>query len=208
MAYPPPPPPPPPPSATIINVQPTPPPRVLTKCSHCGSVFDLTLGRCDRCGAPVLTEQRSAPPSKKRRVPRWVYAAIAVAVVAAVVGSILWYEYAPGGPQNPFKVHITEVDWLIDSQPYETGGPFTLKGGSTAELSIGLNCEPVNGFFGVTPQTCSSGSVTIETPGFSLINTNAPFTWSSGYAGQGATVDVWIHFPNHDYTGALVINLE
>jgi len=34
----------------VINVPPT---KVLMKCSHCGTIYDLTLGRCDRCGAPA-----------------------------------------------------------------------------------------------------------------------------------------------------------
>jgi len=37
----------------IIQVQPAPAPKVLMKCSHCGNIYDLTLGRCDRCGAPA-----------------------------------------------------------------------------------------------------------------------------------------------------------
>jgi len=41
------------PGPVVINVQPSPPPKVLMKCSHCGNIFDLTLGRCDRCGAPA-----------------------------------------------------------------------------------------------------------------------------------------------------------
>jgi hypothetical protein len=43
----------PPPSPTgpvVINV---PSPKVLMKCSHCGNIYDITLGRCDRCGAPA-----------------------------------------------------------------------------------------------------------------------------------------------------------
>src|SRR5579871_3603122 len=55
----PPPPPPPPPSsqpATVVvqvNQAAPQPPRIMMRCRNCGSVFDMALGRCDRCGAPA-----------------------------------------------------------------------------------------------------------------------------------------------------------
>jgi hypothetical protein len=49
------PPPPPPPPGVVVNVQQAAPPplRVMVKCRNCGNVFDMVLGRCDRCGAPA-----------------------------------------------------------------------------------------------------------------------------------------------------------
>ncbi len=59
VPVPPPPPPPPPPSsqpATVVvqvNQAAPQPPRIMMRCRNCGSVFDMALGRCDRCGAPA-----------------------------------------------------------------------------------------------------------------------------------------------------------
>jgi hypothetical protein len=59
---PPPPPPPgstpppwPPQPAVVVQVQQAsaPPPKILTRCRNCGSMVDMLLGRCDRCGAPA-----------------------------------------------------------------------------------------------------------------------------------------------------------
>jgi hypothetical protein len=195
-----------PPGSVVVQVQPAPAPKVLTKCAHCGNVYDLTLGRCNRCGAPALSEQPPAPePKKVRRIPEWVLPVTLLVIVAIVAGSVLWYEYAPGGPQNPYKVHVSQVEWLVDGAPYSNSSGFTLKAGSTAELSLGLWCAPYTGFFG-GPQTCSSGSVTVETPGFTLSNSNAPFTWSSGESGAVGSVYVWVTLPNHSYSGLLVIS--
>jgi hypothetical protein len=49
------PPPPPghvPPGQVVINVPVQPPPKVMMHCRNCGSLYDATNGRCDKCGAP------------------------------------------------------------------------------------------------------------------------------------------------------------
>lgn len=59
MAPPPPPPPPPPAQSgyagqgpVVVNVQAPSAPVVMMQCRHCGNIFDVTKGRCDKCGAP------------------------------------------------------------------------------------------------------------------------------------------------------------
>ena len=36
----------------VVNVQPAAAPKIMLPCRNCGSLFDVSLGRCDRCGAP------------------------------------------------------------------------------------------------------------------------------------------------------------
>ena len=59
MAAPPPPytPGPPPGYATagqvVVNIPAQQAPRIMMHCRNCGSLYDATLGRCDKCGAPA-----------------------------------------------------------------------------------------------------------------------------------------------------------
>jgi len=68
-----------------------------------------------------------------------------------------------------------------------------------------LVCSPSGG----QAQTCQSGILTISTPGFRLVSTNAPFSWSST-ATSGTTANVVVSFqtPPSAYSGNLTFDLS
>lgn len=40
------------PAPIVVNIPAPTAPRIMMHCRHCGNLFDATLGRCERCGAP------------------------------------------------------------------------------------------------------------------------------------------------------------
>jgi hypothetical protein len=134
-----------------------------------------------------------------------VVAVIAVVIVAIIAVSVLAYEYEPGQALNPYKVHVTEVIWTQSGSALSSEAGFTVKAGQIAHVTVTLSCSP--GFFG-TSQTCSSGSVYVETHGFGLAASNAPFTWSSGSTGSTMTVNAAVTTPTSSFTGNLTIDLH
>jgi hypothetical protein len=134
-----------------------------------------------------------------------VVAVIAVVIVAIIAVSVLAYEYEPGQALNPYKVHVTEVIWTQSGSPLSTEGGFAVKAGQIAHVTVTLSCSA--GFFGY-PETCSSGSVYVETPRFGLASSNAPFTWSSGSSGSTMAVVATITTPSTGYTGNLTLDLH
>jgi hypothetical protein len=124
-------------------------------------------------------------------------------VVAIVAGSVLWWEYQPGNPLNPYHVDVTQVVWAWQSNDtiIATESGFSTLAGHTQWLSVGLYCATFLFF----AQTCNSGNVAIGTPGFGLLSTNTPFSWSSGSSGAGATVTIHVSLPTKSYSGELDI---
>ena len=162
-------------------------------------------------GTPPETISTAPPTTPARRSRRWLYVVIGVVIAAVLVGSIVWYEYSPGGPLNPYHVKVTEVIWQVDGQPYASEPGFGHLAGKSASLQVVLYCYPSQGVFGEYDSVeCGSGSVYILTPGFGLVSTNAPFAWWSGTDPDGttATVSVTVSLPQGSYNGNLTINLE
>lgn len=198
-------------------------------CSKCGKPLQPGAPFCAYCATPVAvirspqTEPVHAvtpsgpslpppPPSPPRMSRRGVFVVIAIVVIVAVVaGSVLWYEYQPGGPQNPYKVHVTQVIWTTEGQSVASSAGFNLNAGKTVSESYTEWCLPTTGLFGTYEAvTCLSGSPYIETPGFGLAWTNAPFEWSSGTSplGVSGVVDVTVQLPSGSYTGNLTIEVH
>jgi hypothetical protein len=144
---------------------------------------------------------------------RWAFASVVIVLAVIVLVSVLDYEYSPGGPENPFLVKVSQVVWTIGHSPFSSAPGFDKHAGKSAQTGVGLTCYPTlqNGFFSsyYVAQTCTSGSVFVETPGFSLEATNAPFTWSSGTSSGGTSqqVTVTVGVPSHSYTGNLTLEL-
>ncbi len=128
----------------------------------------------------------------------------AVVVVVVVALSLYFYEAEPGNLLNPYKIRVSQVIWTQNGNSLGSSPGFSVKAGSTPTVSYTLTCYP--GFFG--PNTCSSGSVYIETVGFGVGSTNAPFTWYSGSSRATATVTVKLITPTTAYSGTLIIDLH
>jgi hypothetical protein len=137
----------------------------------------------------------------------WLYVIFSVAIIAVVVGLVLFYEYQPGGPLNPrptpVKVEIYEVVWEQYNNSLGTQPGFSTIVGWTVNVSWSLTCQS---FFGFN-ESCSTGSVHIVTPGFGLVSTNAPHTWYSGSTSADFVVRVGVLMPTTNYTGDLTIDL-
>jgi hypothetical protein len=144
----------------------------------------------------------------------WVIAGMILVVAIVVLAAVLDYEYRPGGPENPYLVKVTEVVWTADHAAFSSAPGFDKHAGKSAQTGVALTCYPTveNDLFSsyYVAETCSSGSVFIQTPGFSLEATNAPFTWSSGTDPGGTTQGVYVTVgvPSTSYSGNLTIDLE
>jgi hypothetical protein len=133
-----------------------------------------------------------------------VGAVVLIIVVVVVVVLAAYYEYRPGGPQNPYVVKVGQVIWTQNGAALSTTPGFSVHAGKHAMVGVS---EPCASFFGY-PETCSSGSVYILTPGFGIASTNAPFSWSSGSSGASGTITVYLTTPSSSYTGNLEIDLH
>lgn len=197
-------------------------------CPFCGATNPADYSYCGKCHKALpsavavgstaagpttaTTPAQSEPPSPttpgdRRSRRRTVWTLIGVIVLAAIIiaaASILWYEYQPGNALNPYKVHVLEVVWTQSGSAYQTESGFTVKAGEFAHVSVPLTCTSVFGF----SQTCESGSVYVETPGFGLSSSNAPFSWSSGSTSTTTAVNAVITTPSSSYTGNLTIDLH
>jgi hypothetical protein len=143
---------------------------------------------------------------------RWVVVAGVVLAGGIVAGSVVWYEYQPGGVFNPIvqlQVDVTQVVWTYFGTPEASSAGFNAEAGAPVHVSLALYCANGTGFFGEpVAQTCASGSVFIETYGFGLVSTNTPFQWSSGTTGASAPVDLTVSTPSFAYSGNLTIELH
>jgi len=151
---------------------------------------------------------RAAPPSPAR-LARWVVVVGVVLAGGILAGSVVWYEYQPGGAFNPIvqlQVDVTQVVWTYFGTPESSSPGFDVEAGTPVGLSIILYCAPT--ITGFEVQTCDSGSPFIQTAGFGLMSTNTPFQWSSGYYGATATVHLVISTPTQDFSGNLTIELH
>lgn len=138
-----------------------------------------------------------------------LYAVIGVLAAVAVAGaSVTYYEYLPGNLLNPYVVYVTQVVWTQFGASVATSPGFQAHAGKTRTVTLQEYCPPLSGFLGNTPQTCSSGTPFIQTPGFGEASTNAPFDWSSGDTGASATVVVTIVTPHIAYSGNLTIDVH
>ena len=145
------------------------------------------------------------------RQATWMVVTAIAATGAILVGSVVWYEYQPGGAFDPIvtlQVDVTQVVWTYFGAPEASSPGFNVEAGTPVSVSLNLYCPNGSGFFGPVPQNCSSGSVFIETPGFGLASTNAPFVWSSGTAGAYHQLDARLATPAQDYSGNLTIELH
>lgn len=147
------------------------------------------------------TQPPATGPARKSR--RWLFVVIGVVIAVIVAGSVLAYEYEPGNALNPYHVYVTQVVWAWQSNDtlIATSAGFDHLAGQTVWLGVALWCSSFLGF----SETCSSGNVAIATPGFGLISTNTPFSWSSGSSGASAAITIHVRLPSGSYSGELDI---
>lgn len=152
-------------------------------------------------------EVRPSGRSRKRwTLSRWLVLCGALLIGGIVLGSLLWYEYQPGGPLNPstpIEVQVSEVVWEQDNSSVGTSPGFSVIGGSPVNVAFTLTCDSFLGF----SDTCKTGSVYIHTPGFGLQSTNAPASWSSGPTSSTFTVYATLVAPLTAYSGTLALDL-
>lgn len=145
------------------------------------------------------------PPTLRSKSRRRFYLALTAAIAIVIALTVLVLEFEPGGPQNPYKVRVTEVNWLEDGSLSSSSPGFTKDAGKSDTVTLSLYCSP--GLFDESI-TCQSGSVFIQTSGFGLQSTNAPYTWTSGSGGAYSTLSVTVSLPSTSYTGNLTINID
>lgn len=153
----------------------------------------------------------SSPHPPSGTLPGWAYVVAVVVVAAAISGITVWWAYQPGGPLNPrvyLRVDVLQVVWTRQGYPETISPGFNVQAGAPESVSLSLYCANGTGVHGPVPKECALGSAFIDTPGFGLVSTNAPFEWSSGTTGADATVTVNFLTPSDDYSGNLTIELH
>lgn len=140
-------------------------------------------------------------------------AAIAVVVVVVVIVLVLALLYAAGtfntsstggGGGGGTTVDITAVNFAFSGASNcwtsATGSGGVVAGGGQWTETDTLSYTA--GF--LQPSSCTVQSVSVATPGFSLVTANVPLVVDSG---GSQTLSVTVTVPNTAYTGALSINV-
>lgn len=183
-------------------------------CPKCGSPRRADAAFCPKCGSWIMlatgalgpsSTSTTPTPAPRRSISRRALTIIALVVaILVIVPSVYWYEYRPGGPQNPYIVHVSEVIWTQNGAAMSTSPGFMRHAGTNIQLSVELSCYSYFGY----PSTCQTGSVYIQNPDFGIVNTNTPTSWSSGSSSANFSVLVLVSVPPHAYSGTLQIDLH
>ena len=126
---------------------------------------------------------------------------IFLVVMAILVGLWLWGQFrastGPGGSNNPNTVNIVADNWQFTKcwNTYASDQGVSVSGGSSYTDSLSLTAAG-----GLFASSCTIQSVSIQTPGFSIINVNTPLTIQPGGTG---IVSITIQTPNTDWTGTV-----
>jgi hypothetical protein len=129
----------------------------------------------DRGSAPDWKDFAPRPEHERRRLSRKVVV-IGVAVVAIVAATV--YLVGPWGPLDPWTVHVTAIQWLGWGAPgYTNGSGFSVRGGAQVIVSITL---VENGSSQCPYCPAGFGSVTADTGGFGVVQSNLPGSLSGG----------------------------
>ncbi len=163
-------------------------------------------------GQPVA----SGPDRGSRRREFVVLGAIAVVAIVAVAGGLyVGYLYQSGGPQNPWKMNVSEIQWMDSSSGVyttSTGFNATYYGSGTVQqtISASIPCQVVAPgascrFFSPIGPTWTNGPDLPSGPGgFTFIESNTPANVSGG---QSYTVTYTFGFHQLSYAGPLSVEV-
>jgi hypothetical protein len=155
------------------------------------------------------------PLPERRRRRRKILAILGVVVVVAAATV---YLVGPWGPLDPWTVHVTEVEWMnpLSSNPAGTNG-FTIRGGAQVTVSLtmtgGWDDCPSNA--GPSLDCGEYASVTSDTGGFGVVQSNLPVSFSGGIPPTNTSLEVYstanisatVATPWGNYNGPLWLEL-
>jgi len=156
------------------------PPAPLN-CTVCGNRTPVASNFCSQCGAP-LGSYRTVPsaPSRSSEPKTWVWVVIAVAIALALVlpGLGAYFLYRgfsppPPPPQAPLELQFSGPSCLGWSNEQSQ---IPVDGGKVWMTLLLNNQEPVD--------SCTAENVSVLTPGFAVVSSNAPVTVEAGTYGS------------------------
>jgi len=128
--------------------------------------------------------------------------AIVIAVVIFVAVVVAAYYLINWGANSTAGVQITAVDWSFSGATncWTSSTSAGITGGTSSEFAATTELTYTAGLF--EPSSCTVQSVSIQTPGFSLVNSNAPIVV---HTGGEQTLSVTVESPSSPFFGALTI---
>ena len=136
---------------------------------------------------------------RKLRLSHWILAATAVLAALIVLDAGLYaYAERAGGPLHPFELRISAVEWFLGEYLMTTVAG--LNATASAPLTVILtfiNCELFCG-------TLNVGSVTTNTSGFAVTQSNLPVSIPPGDTGN---ISVTLSVPGSGYSGPVAVIL-
>ena len=135
---------------------------------------------CTHCGTPLRMPPDRAGPIAAPHSRTWVWVVVAVVIaIVVVLPSLLAYlafqQLSPLGPPalTPIQLQFTGPSCPGWSNETLVGAG----GGGTAGRGVPLHVPASSG-------SCAAESVSIPTPGFTLVSSNTPLTVDAGGYGQ------------------------
>jgi hypothetical protein len=135
--------------------------------------------------------------------------AIVVVIVVVIIAALVMVALLKnntndnsGGGNPAVTVEITGVNWNINGCGWSsyTGNGGTFSGGQQITFTSQFT---YSSFLGLG--TCTISSVSISTPGFSLVSSNTPLTFS----GSGTqTLSVTVNAPTSAFTGVVTLSIS
>jgi hypothetical protein len=146
-----------------------------------------------------MTQNIGMPEQRHSRTRLIVAIAATVVVVLIVVGALFAYYTFQQAASKANAINITGVNYQVSGCGFNsfTGTGGTTDAGTTATFTSTWH---YNGFLGFG--SCTINSVSTDTPGFSLVSSNAPLVINGG---STQTLTVTVETPSSSYTGVLDI---
>jgi hypothetical protein len=171
-------------------------------CPNCGRPTLAWSTFCDQCGTRLRAPQTFPGPGSSRELPVWVWVVVAVVIsLAVILPSIGFYLFAqdleqglrpPSPPESaPLELQFSGPQcpgWANESVAIPVAG-------GTVEMGFTLTVQGSSG-------SCTAQSVSIPTPGFTLLSSNAPVTVNAGSYG---VLNVTVRTPSTMPLGAVVM---
>lgn len=150
-------------------------------CPNCGVQAPVPSGFCSHCGAPLGSPRtRPSGPSRSSGPKSWVWVVVAVAIGVALIlpAAGLYFLERGVSPASPPPTVPLELQFLGPRCPgWSNESALIPFDGNTVSMSFTLHNQRSAG-------SCTAESVSMSTPGFTLLSYNTPLTVNAGMYGS------------------------